>query len=92
MNPATKKISRSCSITMAMASIGLVLRNNWRICEGLLVLEVLNNAGTLGFELCLWSFGMFFFTSITSTGMPSLLRNATSPGGGEKRRWMMGRE
>ena len=45
---------------------------------------MLNNAATLGFELCLWSFGMFFFTSITSTGIPSLLRNATRPGGEEE--------
>lgn len=27
---------------------------------------------------------MFFFTSITSTGIPSLLRNATRPGGEEE--------
>ena len=78
-----------------MASKGLALRNSLRSCEGLLFLDVLNSAAVLGFELCLWSFGISFFTSNLSTGMPSLPRKATRPasgGRGERGNGGRGRE
>ena len=75
---------------MTIASIGLALRNSLRICDGLMVLDAPNNAAAFGFELCLWSLGISFFSSNLSTGMPSLLRKATRPAWGDVREWGVG--